>query len=141
MIEELKALKELLDAGVITQAEFDAKKKQLLAQPIQQPTQQAQPVQPQYAQQGPASGSATSEKSKVAAGLLALFLGWLGVHKFYLGYSTQGVIHILITFLGALLIVGPAVCGIISLVEGIIYLTKSDEEFQRIYVQGKKVWF
>ena len=40
-----------------------------------------------------------------------------------------------------LLGLGPIVMGIIGLVEGILYLTKSDEEFVATYVRGKKGWF
>ncbi len=72
---------------------------------------------------------------KVPAGICAILLGWLGVHKFLLGYTTEGVIQ---------LILGVLTCGltnIIGIVEGIIYLTKSDEEFVRTYIQGKKGWF
>lgn len=66
-------------------------------------------------------------------------MGGLGIHKFYLGYNTAGLIMLLVTVLtcGA----GGAVMGIIGLVEGIIYLTKSDDEFDRIYVEGQKEWF
>jgi hypothetical protein len=39
------------------------------------------------------------------------------------------------------LFLGPIVMGIIGLIEGIIYLTKSDEQFRQIYVAGKKEWF
>ena len=86
---------------------------------------------------------AGSSKSKVAAGVLGILLGWLGIHKFYLGYTKQGVIMLVVT-----LVVGTITCGavasimwIIGLIEGIIYLTKSDEEFEEIYVKGDKGWF
>ena len=72
---------------------------------------------------------------KMTAGICAILLGWLGVHKFILGYTTEGIIQIVITFI---------TCGvghIIGLIEGIIYLTKSDEEFVRTYIQNKKGWF
>ncbi len=61
-------------------------------------------------------------KNKVAAGLLAIFLGGIGVHKFYLGKIGMGVLYIIFcwTYIPAL----------IGLVEGIIYLTQSDEAFQ-----------
>jgi TM2 domain-containing membrane protein YozV len=76
---------------------------------------------------------------KVVAGILALLLGAFGIHKFILGYTTEGVIMLVITIVscGTLAIV-PSVIGI---VEGIMYLTKSDEEFVRTYIQGRKGWF
>jgi TM2 domain-containing membrane protein YozV len=72
---------------------------------------------------------------KMAAGICAILLGWLGVHKFILGYTQEGVIQ---------LVLGLLTCGltnIIGIIEGIIYLTKSDEEFVRTYIQAKKGWF
>lgn len=82
-------------------------------------------------------------KSKVAAGLLGIFLNWLGIHKFYLGYSKEGVIMLLVSILGGIVTCGVAtmVVSIIGLIEGIIYLTKSDEEFDLLYVKGHKGWF
>lgn len=82
-------------------------------------------------------------KNKVIAGLLAIFLGWLGIHKFYLGYNKEGIIMILISLIGGLITCG-AVSGIVSiiaLIEGIIYITKTDDEFYQLYVVGNKVWF
>lgn len=131
MIEELKQLKELLDMGAITQEEFDAKKEQILSQPIE------------CAQSAQAQDTASAgEKSKLVAGLLAIFLGTLGIHKFYLGYTQAGVIMLLVSILGAFLFgLGPLVMGVIALIEGIMYLTKSDADFERIYVIGNKPWF
>jgi TM2 domain-containing membrane protein YozV len=76
---------------------------------------------------------------KIAAGVCGILLGALGVHKFILGYTKEGIIMLLVSFL-TLGVLSP-VMGIIGLIEGIIYLTKSDEEFVRIYVTGKKGWF
>ncbi|GAA5101380.1 NINE protein [Chryseobacterium ginsengisoli] len=73
-----------------------------------------------------------SEK-KVTAGILAILLGAFGVHKFYLGYTKAGILQILLSLL--------CLGGLIGLIEGIIYLTKSDEEFDRTYVQNQKEWF
>ena len=70
---------------------------------------------------------------KVTAGILAILLGGLGVHKFYLGYTTPGIIQLLLGCCG--------VGGIIGLIEGIMYLTKSDEEFDNTYVYNQKHWF
>lgn len=87
-------------------------------------------------------------KSRVVAGVLALFLGWLGVHKFYLGYSGQGAWLLVLAILGFALIlafgIGAIVLGvlvIIGIVEGIIYLTKDEAAFQEQYVKGRKPWF
>ena len=76
---------------------------------------------------------------KIVAGILAIVLGSLGVHKFILGYTTEGVIMLLVSVLSCgILAVVPSVIGII---EGIMYLTKTDEEFVRTYIQSKKGWF
>ena len=81
-------------------------------------------------------------KSKVAAGLLGILLGSLGIHKFYIGATGAGVVMLVITIFGMILIGLPAaIMAIIGIVEGIIYLTKSDEDFYRIYEVGKKPWF
>jgi TM2 domain-containing membrane protein YozV len=72
---------------------------------------------------------------KIIAGICGILLGGFGVHKFILGYTTEGIIQIVITF------VTCGVGSIVGLVEGIIYLTKSDEEFVRTYIQNKKGWF
>ncbi|MDP8268093.1 MAG: TM2 domain-containing protein [Candidatus Tenebribacter davisii] len=82
-------------------------------------------------------------KSKLVAGLLGIFLGWLGIHKFYLGYTVPGIIVLLISIIGGLPTIGGSilVMWIFGLIEGIIYLTKSDEDFDELYVQNKKQWF
>lgn len=92
--------------------------------------------------QQPGSGTNWQEmgaNKKLAAGLCAILVGAFGVHKFILGYTTEGIIMLLITVLTCGL--GAMVTGVIALIEGIIYLTKSDEEFVRTYVQNKKGWF
>ena len=83
----------------------------------------------------------TGSKSKVAAGLFGIFLGWLGIHKFYLGYPVPGVILLVAGIIGWFLIIPAFIAAIIGIIEGILYLTKSDEEFDRVYVQGKREWF
>lgn len=64
-------------------------------------------------------------RSKIVAGMLAIFLGGIGIHKFYLGKGGQGILYLLFcwTFIPA----------IVAFVEGIIYLVMSDEEFARRY--------
>jgi TM2 domain-containing membrane protein YozV len=73
--------------------------------------------------------------TKMVAGLLAILLGGWGVHKFYLGFTGTGVLQLVIT------LVTCGLGGIIALVEGILYLTKSDEDFYRTYIVEKKQWF
>jgi TM2 domain-containing membrane protein YozV len=85
----------------------------------------------------PTSGS--TEGNKVAAGICGILLGSLGIHKFILGMTTPGLIMLLVTVLTCG--VGGVVMGIIGLIEGIMYLTKSDEEFHQTYVVDKKAWF
>ena len=72
---------------------------------------------------------------KVLAGVLGILVGSLGIHKFILGYTNEGIIQIVISVFTC------GVGGIIGIVEGIIYLTKSDEEFVRTYIQSKRGWF
>ena len=93
-----------------------------------------QPIQPPPAY-GAVDWKQQGADKKLVAGLCAILVGGFGIHKFILGYTTEGIIQIVITFI---------TCGvghIISLIEGIIYLTKSDEEFVRTYIHNKKGWF
>lgn len=82
-------------------------------------------------------------KSKLTAGLLAIFLGGLGIHKFYLGYTKEGIIMLCVTLIVGSITLGTVSVGmgLVALIEGILYLTKSDDEFQMTYVDGHKGWF
>jgi TM2 domain-containing membrane protein YozV len=82
---------------------------------------------------------ADKASTKVAAGVCGILLGGLGVHKFILGYTGAGLVMLLVSVLTCFLAYG--IMHIIGLIEGIIYLTKSDEEFVRTYVDGRKEWF
>ena len=76
---------------------------------------------------------------KLAAGLCGILLGSLGVHKFILGMTTPGLILLAITVLTCGF--GGILTGPLGMIEGIIYLTRSDEDFYETYVVGKKQWF
>ncbi|WP_158730093.1 MULTISPECIES: TM2 domain-containing protein [unclassified Flavobacterium] len=76
------------------------------------------------------------DNKKLPAGLLAILLGPLAIHKFFLGYTTEGIIWLLIS-----LFTCGTVTTLLGFIEGIIYLTKSDEEFYQTYQVGKKAWF
>lgn len=79
---------------------------------------------------------------RVLAGLMAILFGGLGIHKFVLGYSGLGVLYIFLTLLGFLTCgLTTTVIGVIAFVEGIVYLTKSDDEFIRTYQIGRRGWF
>jgi TM2 domain-containing membrane protein YozV/cold shock CspA family protein len=91
-----------------------------------------------------ASGASllSGDKNKIVAALLALFLGWLGVHKFYLGKTTAGIIMALCGTVGWLLFaIPPMIIGVIAFIEFIIYLVKPEAEFHRDYVVGNRSWF
>ena len=124
------------------------------AQPAQyaQPQQYGQPYgqypagqYPGYPQTGypqpyqPGGVPPGAANSKVAAGLCGILIGSLGIHKFVLGMNGAGVIMLLVTVLTCGW--GGLIMGTIGLIEGIIYLTKSDEEFYQTYVVQKKQWF
>ena len=72
-----------------------------------------------------ATAPAGSAKSKLVAGLLGIFLGSLGIHNFYLGYTKKAVTQLLIGILGSCLVIGPMVSGIWGLIEGIMILCGS----------------
>lgn len=76
---------------------------------------------------------------RLAAGVLAIVLGYFGVHKFVLGYTKQGMILLLVTLLSCSIL--SPITWTIGIIEGIVYLTKSDEEFYQEYVLRKKEWF
>ena len=76
---------------------------------------------------------------KIAAGILGILLGSLGIHKFVLGFTGAGLVMLLVSVL-SLGILG-FIMGIIGIIEGIVYLTRNDEEFYRTYMVEKKAWF
>ncbi len=82
----------------------------------------------------PAPPAVTQENKKLLCGLLGILVGWTGAHRFVLGDTTGGIFRILLSL----------ACGlgyVISLIEGIIYLTKTDEDFYQTYQVGRKAWF
>ena len=87
------------------------------------------------------------ENKKILAGILAIIFGYLGIHKLILGYYVEGIIMASVFFIGCFLmciLVGYLffwIPGLIGLIEGIIYLTKTDEEFYNTYQVGSRPWF
>lgn len=85
----------------------------------------------------------STDNKKILTGILAILLGAFGVHKFILGYNKEGII-----MLAATIVLGVVTCGVfawvvgvVGLIEGIIYLTKTDADFYNTYQVGKKPWF
>lgn len=71
---------------------------------------------------GVRQGSAMhSGKSRIAAGILAILLGGIGIHKFYMGKIGMGILYLLFCW--------TCIPGIVGLIEGIIYLCESDQKF------------
>lgn len=89
-------------------------------QQYQQPQVNVQVQAPQYIQP-----VYDQSKSKVVAGILGIFLGGIGIHKFYLGRIGAGILFLLFCWTGI-----PAIIGFI---EGIIFLASSDDNFRAKY--------
>ena len=98
----------------------------------------APPVPPLTASRPTAEFSARAS-NKIAAGVCGILLGYLGVHKFILGYTGAGLIMLLLSLLSCGLL--APVMSIIGIIEGIIYLTKTDPDFVRLYVEERREWF
>ena len=80
-----------------------------------------------------------ASSNRVAAGVCGILLGGLGIHKFILGMTGAGLTMLLVTLLSC----GAAwpITHVIGIIEGIIYLSKSDPDFHQIYVVEKRSWF
>lgn len=106
-------------------------------------------VQGQLAGKGPIPNSVSEfANKKIAAGLCGILLGGFGVHKFILGFNTSGAIMLsvwMFGFISGLCLIVPLLLsvaiGIIGLVEGILYLTKSDADFYQTYAIERREWF
>lgn len=84
----------------------------------------------------------SGDKNRIVAALLALVLGGIGIHKFYLGKTTAGVLMLLGGTIGWITFgFVPALVYLIAFIEFIIYLLKTDGDFHRDYVAGNKSWF
>jgi TM2 domain-containing membrane protein YozV len=89
----------------------------------------------------------SQDNRRVLTAVLAIILGSIGVHKFVLGYNNEGFFILIATvigyatlciFIGAFIVTATSLLG---LIEGIIYLSKTDAEFYETYQKNKKAWF
>ena len=102
------------------------------------PSQQS----PQTPYSAPASGAPmpiVGADKKIPAAICGILLGAFGVHKFILGYTNTGIIMLAVTLLT--FGIGAVIMSVVGLIEGIIYLTKTDQQFVDEYVIGQKHWF
>ena len=106
--------------------------------PFQTGYEPIQPPAPMYGQGSNLDWQNRGADKKIVAGILGIVVGGFGIHKFILGYQREGLIMLLVSVLSCGMLAG--VMHIIGIVEGIIYLTQSDEDFVRTYVQGRKGW-
>ncbi len=82
------------------------------------------------------SGTASDgkRKDKTVTGLLAIFLGYLGIQYFYLGKTTAGILSIVISLCSC------GIWGVITLIQGILMLTMQEEDFNAKYVDNEKTF-
>jgi TM2 domain-containing membrane protein YozV len=90
-----------------------------------------------------ASTAMPGADKKLPAGILGILLGGFGIHKFFLGYTGEGVTMLLVSIVGGIITCGlaSAVIHIIGIVEGVTYLAKSDADFVETYLRNRKGWF
>src|SRR5437588_8343595 len=108
-------------------------------EPYQSGYQPIQPPTPFYSGPPAQDWKTAGADKKIVAGILGIVLGGLGIHKFILGYQKEGWIMLLVSVLSCFTLAG--VMHVIGIIEGIMYLTKTDEDFVRTYIQGRKGWF
>ena len=84
-------------------------------------------------------GSNSNDRNNVAAGLLAIFLGTFGIHKFYLGEIGMGIFYILITCFGFIFFCIPnIILQVVVIIEGILYLVTDNETFNKKFNRNYK---
>ncbi len=115
--------------------------------PVPPPPYQQVPPQQTYTQtqgnyKARSQGFGSLRKEKWPAVVLAFALGWLGIHKFYLGYKSEGLAMLLITIIGSLCFgIGMMVMAVFAIIEGVKYVSLTEEDFEATYVRGYKGWF
>jgi len=99
--DELKKLSELLESGILTQEEFDAKKQEILSTNHAAAEHTAQPIIINNSNESTNTninnngGGSVSPKSRSLAAVLCFFFGYFGIHRFYTGKIGTGVVWFL----------------------------------------------
>jgi TM2 domain-containing membrane protein YozV len=99
--------------------------------PFGQPGMQSPP--------SPGFNAAAANSQKIAAGICGILIGSLGVHKFIMGMTGPGLVMLLVSVCTCF--AAWPIMHVIGIIEGIIYLTKTDEQFYQTYMVEKKGWF
>ena len=101
----------------------------------------AAPIDSDFASGAIATSSEVADfaSKQIAAGVCGILLGSLGVHKFILGLTVPGIIMLLVTLLTFGF--GAIAMSPVGLIDGIIDLTKTDQEFYNQYAVKRKGWF
>jgi TM2 domain-containing membrane protein YozV len=75
-----------------------------------------------------------SEVSRIAAAVIGVFCGTLGIHRFYMGHTNAGIVYLVVGVVTA-----GTVTSVVGLIDGIIYLLATDEEFTAKYLHNDKI--
>ncbi|MFH7030769.1 MAG: TM2 domain-containing protein [Heteroscytonema crispum UTEX LB 1556] len=80
---------------------------------------------------------------QLLSGYCGIILGGFGVHKFVLGYTAEGLLMLVVSLIGGYFTYGFAllVMQLVGLIEGMIYLNKTHEQFVDTYFVNKQGWF
>lgn len=72
-----------------------------------------------------------AEVSRIAAAVIGIFCGSVGIHRFYMGHTNAGIVYLVVGVVTA-----GTVTSVVGLIDGIIYLLATDEEFQQKYANN-----
>lgn len=80
---------------------------------------------------------------QLLSGYCGIIFGALGIHKFVLGYTQEGVIMLVVSIIGVYFAYGLPliIMQLVGLIEGMIYLNKNHDEFVNTYFMNKQGWF
>ncbi|KZL49241.1 MULTISPECIES: TM2 domain-containing protein [Cyanophyceae] len=90
-----------------------------------------------------ANFNSTQPTKQLMAGYCGIIFGGVGAHKFILGYAPEGLIMLVIALIGGFFTYGISllIMQVVGLIEGMIYLNKTPEEFVNTYFVNKQGWF